>query len=66
MSDQRRKCPGHPNDASTAHFWDALTGLPSDFHEPGSTCEGLAGLELPRAEDSVCPRHAPLRREKRR
>ena len=65
MSSTRRKCLGHPEDTKTAHLWAALTGLPTDYHEPGTFHEGMAGLEQPVPEVSTCPRHAPMRRERR-
>ncbi len=65
MSDQRRRCLGHPDDPATAHYWDALTGLPSDFRDPNSTSEFLVGAYPGPAHGSTCPRHAPVRRERR-
>lgn len=61
MSDQRRRCPGHPEDAGTAHFWDALTGLPTD-----SGASEPSFLESPAPAESVCPRHSPVRRAMKR
>lgn len=67
MSDLRRRCPGHPEDAGTAHFLDALTGLPLDYHEPNACDDGTVVMEMrPTPAESVCPRHATGRREKRR
>lgn len=67
MSDHRRRCPGHPEDADTAHFWDALTGLPSDYHAPDELDEGTVVMEMrPTPAESVCPLHSPVRRAMRR